>query len=129
MGKQSLSAIIVDDDSIIREVLRVTLKRIGIIVEAEAGDANAADSALGKSSPDMVFLDIVLPGESGFSVLKKIKSENPKTRVIMISGESGANKVKKAIESGAQGYIVKPFTPDKVIKAIQSVFPAFKIQE
>ena len=129
MSKQSLSAVIVDDDSMIREVLRLTLKRIGIIVLGEAGEAEAASSILSKESPDMVFLDIVLPGESGFSVLKNIQSEHTDTCVIMISGETGANKVKKAITEGAKGYIVKPFTPDKVINTIKSVFPKFKITE
>lgn len=129
MKKQFLSAVIVDDDSMIREVLRLTLKRIGIIVLGEAGDADATANILSKESPDMVFLDIVLPGESGFSILKKIRSDHPNTRVLMISGETGANKVKKAISEGAKGYIAKPFTPDKVINAIKSAFPKFKPAE
>ena len=129
MKNQALSAIVVDDDSMIREMLRLTLKRIGIIVLGEAGDAESATHILGKENPDMVFLDIVLPGESGFSVLKKIRSSHPKTKVFMISAETGANKVKKAISEGAKGYIAKPFTPDKVIKAIKSAFPKFKQAE
>ncbi|MDH5436261.1 MAG: response regulator [Gammaproteobacteria bacterium] len=129
MKKQALSALVVDDDSTIREMLRLTLRRIGIMVTGEAGDANAVANILSKDTPDMVFLDIVLPGESGFLILKKIRSSHPATSVIMISSETGADKVKKAISEGAKGYIVKPFTPDKVIKAIKSVFPDFKPEE
>ena len=129
MNRQVLSAIVVDDDSMIREMLRLTLKGIGVIVIGEAGDADAAANVLSKESPDMVFLDIVMPGESGFSVLKKIRSDYPNTCVIMISGETGMNKVQKAISEGAKGYIAKPFTPDKVIKAIKSAFPKFKFED
>lgn len=129
MKKQVLSALVVDDDNMIREMMRLTLKRIGIIVIGEAGDADGVAHILSKESPDMVFLDIGLPGESGFSIIKKIRAAHPNTRVMMISAETGANKVKKAIAEGAIGYIVKPFTPDKIIKAIQSAFPKFRPEE
>lgn len=108
--------LIVDDDSIIRETLRILLKAEGYVVVGEANDGLKAMSMLKKTKPSLVLLDITMPGVSGLELLEDIHKTYPEIMVVMISGEANAETVKTAIEGGAVGYIVKPFNTANVMQ-------------
>lgn len=112
----SLSYLVVDDVSSVREFLRQSLIHLGV-----SGD-NISEAATGEKAlelyrnqiPDIVFLDIELPDLGGHEVLKQIKSIKSNAFVVMVSAHSTVENVKEAISSGASGFIVKPFSPQKI---------------
>lgn len=71
--------------------------------------------------PDLIFLDIELPGGvNGIEILKRIKAQDPKSFVIMVSGESTIQNVQNSLKNGAAGFIVKPFSAIKVDEAMRN---------
>jgi two-component system, chemotaxis family, chemotaxis protein CheY len=118
------TVLIVDDDSMIRQVLRLMLREAGFILVGEAADGDEGLAACVRYKPDVVCLDINMPGTDGLSTLQKIKTERPGTIVIMVTGDASATAVKEAIAKGAAGYIVKPFNAAKVIGSIESLVEA-----
>jgi len=110
---------IVDDTSVMRSLLKQIIKSKGFDVVGEAGDGYQALKVFRELKPRVVCLDIEMPEMNGLDVLARIKEEAPLTRVIMITGDTQASSVKKAIAAGADGYIVKPFNGTRVLEAIQ----------
>jgi len=110
--------LIVDDDAIIRQTLRLLLRESGFEVVGEAHDGLRAMSLINKHKPGIVMLDINMPGASGLDVLTDIHSGYPNIEVIMISGSAQAEDVKTAVERGAAGYIVKPFNVKNVVQNV-----------
>ncbi len=122
---KSLRVLIVDDDSLIREMLRLILVEGGFTISGEAGDGAEARRQLKDNSPEVVLLDIVLPGEdSGLDLLRIIKKDYPEIHVIMVSGEPSSERVQTAISSGARGFIVKPFNAQNVMSAFKRLLPS-----
>ncbi len=122
---ESLKVLIVDDDSLIREMLRLILTESGLTVSGEAGDGATTRRLLEEDAPNVVLLDIVLPGEdNGLDLLRFIKKEYPEIHVIMVSGEPSSERVQTAIASGARGFIVKPFNAQNVMSAFKRLIPA-----
>jgi len=111
--------LIVDDDSIIRETLRILLRGENFDVVGEAGDGIKAMEMMKKHKPALVLLDISMPGASGLEVLDDMRAEYPNTMVVMISGEANSETVKTSIERGAVGYIVKPFNMANVVQNLK----------
>lgn len=106
--------LVVDDDTLMREVLKAILRSEGFEVQGEATDGQSALTQVGKLSPDVVCLDVNMPGMSGIEVLKSIQSAAPGTKVVMITGDSSMATVREAVGSGASGYIIKPFNAARV---------------
>ncbi|MDR9468135.1 response regulator [Marinospirillum sp.] len=111
--------LIVDDTSVMRSLLKQIIKSKGFDVVGEAGDGHQALKLFRELKPRVVCLDIEMPEMNGLDVLARIKEEVPQTGVVMITGDSQASSVKKAITAGANGYIVKPFNGTRVMEAIQ----------
>jgi two-component system chemotaxis response regulator CheY len=111
----SPSALIIDDEPVARELLRSVLRnnlnwyRIEV---AHDGDSGAQKCAALK--PSIVFIDIEMPGSSGFDTLQKILADNPQQYAVMVSAHSTLDNVKKSLQMGAKGFIVKPYTIAKV---------------
>lgn len=121
--------LIVDDDSIIRETLRILLRAEGFNVVGEASDGLKAMEMMKKHKPSLVLLDISMPGASGLDVLSDIRTEYPESSVVMISGEADAATVKTAIEGGAVGYIVKPFNIANVVQNLKRALQAGRMKK
>ncbi|MCV9385198.1 response regulator [Reichenbachiella ulvae] len=115
------TVLIVDDSSYSRKVISLALSKAGydIIGEAESGEA-AIDMAI-EMNPDIITLDNILPDMMGLDILKIIKEENLKAQVIMISAIGQQSTVADGLKLGALKYIVKPFTANDVIDAVQKV--------
>jgi two-component system chemotaxis response regulator CheY len=112
----SLSYLIVDDVGSVREFLRQSLIHLGVATEniSEAATGEKALKVFRDNIPDVVFLDIELPDLDGQDVLKQIKTIKNNAFVVMVSAHSTVDNVKEAISNGASGFIVKPFSPQKI---------------
>lgn len=109
----------VDDSETIRELVSVTLKRSGhTVVTANDGGEGVQKARGGKF--DLILSDINMPGMDGFEMIKQIRAmPNYKyTPILTLTTESSADKKQKGKEVGASGWIVKPFQPDLLLKAV-----------
>jgi DNA-binding response OmpR family regulator len=113
-GKRIL---LVDDDSDILISMQAAFEPTGAVVET-ANNGNKAVELAEKNDPDLVVLDMMLPGRSGFLVLEKIKARKPrgsKPHVIMITGNQGGRHKMYAESLGVSEYFTKPVKMDKLI--------------
>ena len=113
-GKRVL---LVDDDSDILTSMQAAFEPTGAVVDT-ANNGNKAMELAEKNQPDLVVLDMMLPGRSGFLVLEKIKAKKPKNSkpyVIMITGNQGARHKMYAESLGVSEYFTKPVKLDKLI--------------
>lgn len=116
---QPQTALIVDDMSDMRSLLRATLLKLGLISVAEAEDGAQALASYQQDNVDIVFLDINMPGVSGLELLIELKRIDPKVYVVMVSGESSISNVRASIGFGAKGFVVKPYSVDKIEEALK----------
>jgi ribonuclease P protein subunit RPR2 len=106
-----LRLLLVDDDAGLRALLRATFETFDITVE-EADNVAAAEKRIRRTRPDVIVLDIVMPGESGLELCRRLKSD-PRTRdigVILLSGSEGSEAA-TADAAGADAFVLKPFSP------------------
>jgi len=113
--------LLVDDDHDILTSMQAAFEPTGAIVET-AGNGNKAVELAEKNDPDLVILDMMLPGRSGFLVLEKIKARKPKNakpHVIMITGNEGGRHKMYAESLGVSEYFHKPVKLDKLIASAE----------
>jgi two-component system chemotaxis response regulator CheY len=91
------------------------------VVASEATNGNEAISEYRRLKPDIVLMDIVMPGLEGVETVRQICESDPSARVIMISSVSYRAKVEEAMAAGAKFFIPKPVTTDELKKAIEQV--------
>jgi DNA-binding NarL/FixJ family response regulator len=117
-----VSVYLVDDQAMLRAAFKSLLKQTpGFSVAGEAGDARAAMEEVKRLRPDVVLLDITMPGLSGIDALPKMREMSPKTRFLMVTHHEGESFVKDALERGADGYLSKDSDPEELAMAIRSV--------
>jgi DNA-binding response OmpR family regulator len=111
--------VVADDDPIITDLVKLRLGLAQYDVLA-AHDAVAVLTMVRARRPDLVILDVQMPGGGGLSALSKIKAD-PETStvpVMMMTGERNAETVLQAMEGGADDYLVKPFNPDVLLQRV-----------
>src|SRR5579884_2924166 len=119
LNRNAASVLIADDDPAIRLILRHRLEAAGYNV-SEAGDSNAALTALRTNSFDACLLDIIMPGAGGLEVLSTAQSEGIRTVIIVITAASTMSNAVEAMKRGAHDYRTKPFPNlDLVAAAVQ----------
>lgn len=102
------SAIIVDDDPLTCQLVSSVLKETDISVVGIAHDGESAVELVSETEPDVVLLDLIMPGKTGgMSALRKIKREHPATKVLVLTGHKEPHLVREAIHRGASGFINK----------------------
>lgn len=117
-----ISVVLADDHMIVREGLRQLLElEYNINVVDEVGDGLECVKAVVELNPDILILDINMPGLDGFGVLNKLKAKQIKTRVIVLTFYDHVDMVERAIDCGAYGYILKESEYAMLIKAINVV--------
>jgi two-component system, LytTR family, response regulator LytT len=116
-----LSAVIVDDEQLAREELAYLLKAAGDIeIRAEAHNGVEAVALIKEHAPDLVFLDVQMPGLDGFGVLKKLMDKRiPLPQIIFATAYD--QYAVKAFEVNAVDYLLKPFDKKRVLQAVQKV--------
>ncbi|BED89811.1 MULTISPECIES: response regulator [unclassified Pseudoalteromonas] len=118
-----LSILIVDDVSTVRSFLSQTLMHLGIENVKEASTAKQCISECQAANYNMIFLDIELPDGDGKELIAQINDISPETNVVMVSAHSAVENVKEAIDKGAKGFVVKPFTPKKIAAMLKKFYP------
>ncbi len=121
------SVYIVDDDSAIRQGVSYGLGKLYDVKSFE--DAESALRTIGKDMPDLVLLDIGLPGISGLEALKQIKSLSPHTLVIMFTAWDEIDTVVSAMKDGAYDYILKPLHMDTLRTSVKNALEAVKMRK
>ena len=121
VNKDTRKILVIDDDSQIRNHLRLSLLNCGIENITNASNAKEGVAQYTKINPDITFLDINLPDKDGISVLAELLTLNREASILMLSGDSTINNVKKSIATGAKGFIVKPFSVQKIIDALAAL--------
>lgn len=114
----ALRFLVVDDEPLIREMLNDILVDLEYDVVGQANNGASAIEKAAQLKPDIVCLDINMPEISGLDALASIKTRNKDVIVIMVTANSDTNTVQQAIRTGADGYILKPFNAQQIIKAV-----------
>jgi DNA-binding NarL/FixJ family response regulator len=118
----SLRILLVDDHALLREGLRAILSReSGLEVVGEAGDGHAAVELARALEPDVVLMDVGMPGLNGIDATHRIKAECPHARVIALSTHSDRRYVRGMLEAGAAGYVLKVSAYDELREAVRAV--------
>jgi DNA-binding NarL/FixJ family response regulator len=117
-----ISVLIVDDHPVVRRGLRVLLEvQDGIEVAGEAGDAGTALALAAEHAPDVILLDLKLPGMDGIAVLGELKARDSAARVLVLTSATEPAAASLAVRSGAAGVLYKDVDPDALVRAIRSV--------
>ena len=123
-GSRSMSVriVVVDDHAVVRTGLRLMLDaETDFEVVGEAGDAHAAVFEVRAQKPDVILLDVVMPGESGIEALPKLKHEAPDARVLVLSMQDDPRYVREAFAAGADGYVLKEAADAEVVAAVREI--------
>src|ERR1700710_645383 len=110
--------LVVDDDTALAEMIGIVLRTEGF-EPIFCADGAAAVDAFRASSPDLVLLDLMLPGMDGIEVCARIREESG-TPIIMLTAKGDSADVVKGLESGADDYVVKPFNPKELVARIRT---------
>ncbi|MEA3511368.1 MAG: response regulator transcription factor [Actinomycetota bacterium] len=113
--------LVVDDVPLFRAGLSSALKDAGFEVVAEAGDAESAVSAAEEHQPDLVLLDILMPGISGLEVVEKISAIAPTAQVVLLTASESENDLLVGVKAGARGYVTKDAPFDALVGALNAV--------
>ncbi|UZE96099.1 response regulator [Alkalimarinus alittae] len=114
------SVLMVEDEAEMRDLLRNTLEKVGVESIGEAGDGKKALEACVETHYDIIMLDIGLPDMDGLSVLKAMKRLNKKLFVVLVTADDSIESIQTAISSGANGYVVKPYSYEKILDVINN---------
>lgn len=123
-GRSPLKCLIVDDSAFMRFHLRRLMDSFENVIASEAANGNEAITEYGRTRPDFVLMDIVMPGLEGVETVRRIRKVDPAARVIMISSVSYSEKVQEALAAGARCFLPKPVTTEGLRQAIKQVLQA-----
>lgn len=123
-SRAPLTCLIVDDSAFMRFHLKRLMDAFENVVAREAANGNEAVSEYERFKPDIVLMDIVMPGQGGIETVRQICAHDPAARVIMISSLSYQEKVEEALAAGAKCFVAKPVTTDQLRQAIDRAFSA-----
>lgn len=115
------SVLIVDDSLYMRTLIKDALEGGGFSIVGQAANGEEAIDLAFELQPDFITLDNILPDMIGTDILKVYRDEGLKSKVVMISAVGQESVVNEGIQLGAKAYIVKPFTSDQLIDAMQRV--------
>lgn len=119
---RELSVLICDDVDAMRMLLRVVVEqRPGLRVAGEASDGNQAVAEAKRLQPDVILLDLSMPGRTGFDALPEIRQVAPEAKVIVLSGFVASTTAPAVLELGAALFIEKGADPDVIVSAIEEV--------
>ncbi len=117
-----IRVVIVDDHALVRSGLRLLLEaEEDITVEDEGGTAEEAIRLVRLHKPDVVLLDVVMPGRSGLEAIREILEAAPKVAVLVLSMQDDPNYVREAFSAGSTGYLLKEAADSELVAAVREV--------
>jgi DNA-binding NarL/FixJ family response regulator len=117
-----ITCLIVDDHEVVREGLRLSLSRAPHIrVVGEAGDGRAAIELAERRKPNVVIMDVRMPGLDGLDATKELMEKEPNAAVLIFTAYSERSLLARGLESGAKGYILKEAPHETLVRAIEKV--------
>ncbi len=120
--QETVRVLLADDHTLIRAGIRALLERLrNVAVVGEAGDGKEAVELVRNTKPDVVLMDIAMPGLNGLEAVEKIRREFPDTNVLMLSVFTDEEFVARALHVGASGYLVKGSIPSELEVALRAV--------
>jgi DNA-binding NarL/FixJ family response regulator len=121
--KQIIKVLVADDHPVVRKGLQTCLARHGKLrIVGEAADGDEALRQTRELLPDVVLMDISMPGMNGLAVTEVLRKELPQIKVLILSVHNNKEYIFRVIQAGAHGYVSKEAPPDEVIRAIESVY-------
>ena len=117
-----IKTLVVDDAELIRVRLKAILVKAGCEVIAEGSNGKEALELYRQTRPDLVTLDITMPGQDGIETLKQIMSMGDNVKVIIISASEQKGLLLEALREKASAFILKPFDAEEVIKKVKKLF-------
>jgi DNA-binding NarL/FixJ family response regulator len=119
-----IRVMIVDDHTVVRKGLSVLLSadKYGIEVVGEAADGRDAINKLPSLEPDVILLDLAMPGMGGLQAIPAILQIKPEMRILILTSFAEDSQVLEAIKAGALGYLMKDASPDELVSTIHTVY-------
>ncbi|MEG1254818.1 response regulator transcription factor [Clostridium sp.] len=120
--------LLIEDEENIRKFVKISLKREGFeVIEAGTGESGIEEVA--KENPDIVILDIMLPGIDGYKVCEFLKKNYPQIGIIMLTARAQDGDKIMGLEFGADHYIIKPFNPLELIAIVKSLLRRINLDD
>jgi two-component system, NarL family, nitrate/nitrite response regulator NarL len=121
--KQIIKVLLADDHPVVRKGLQSCLGRLNHLkVVGEACDGDEALQKARELKPDVVLMDISMPGMNGLAVTEILRKEEPEVKVLILSVHNNKQYIFRVIQAGAHGYVSKEAPPSEVVRAIESVY-------
>ena len=118
---EGIRVLLADDHATVRMGFRLLLEGAGATVIGEADSGEAAVSAFDRSPPDVLMMDVSMPGIGGLGALERVRAHHPDARVLILSAHDDAQIPTRALRAGATGYLSKRAHPDELPRALTSV--------
>jgi DNA-binding NarL/FixJ family response regulator len=120
---EAIRVLVVDDHPVVRQGLRSFLSsREGIEVVGEAADGEAALEELRRVRPDVVLMDLLMPGQGGVAAIRRITAQYPEVRTLVLTSFSSEDDVIPAVAAGAAGYLLKDVPPAELEAAVRAAY-------
>lgn len=117
-----IRVLIVDDHAIVRKGIRALLSESGgFEIAGEAADGQEAVAAAAETQPDVILMDLLMPGMDGIEATRQITHQHPGARILVLTSFAADNKLFPAIKAGALGYLLKDSSPEDLLRAIRQV--------
>lgn len=117
-----IRVLIVDDHAIVRKGIRALLSETGgFEIVGEAADGHEAVLAVTETQPDVILMDLLMPGMDGIEATRRITSQQPGARILVLTSFAADNKLFPSIKAGALGYLLKDSSPEDLLRAIRQV--------
>lgn len=117
----NLRTLIIDDHTLFRVGLEGLLTSRGIEVVASVGSGHEAQRLVDELNPDIILLDMRMPGINGLEVLTMLREKNESLPIVMLTTSTDENDLLKSLRSGAQGYLLKDMEPDELVLALREI--------
>lgn len=113
--------LLADDHAIVRLGFRLLLEGAGACVVGEAASGEQALSLYAELAPDLLIMDVSMPGIGGLAALERLRAHHPNARVLMLSAHQDAQIPVRALQAGALGYLCKRCSPDEFLRGVRAV--------
>jgi NarL family two-component system response regulator LiaR len=121
--QEAIRVLVTDDQAIVRKgICALLATERDIEVVGEARDGYQALAEIDRASPDVVLMDLVMPGMDGLEATRRITASQPGVRILVLTSFAGDDKVLPAVKAGALGYLLKDSRPEELVQAIRQVY-------